>query len=147
MDWSTLVPTVTGAVLAAGGAFIGQWWSDVRAKNLEREKWARDLRYKAHVDFLTTFDDRFGGVVEARGLGDDQEPPEDYLAALWEQHQLIKLVSEPRTELAAANARMALSTYCFGHGERAFVDANRSAYLAAVRREFGLPRMATDKVA
>lgn len=145
MDWSVLASTVMGGLLAGGGAFLGQWWADKRAREREREQWARDLRYKAHVQFLTIFDERWDRVAEARNLDDGPDPPYDYLASLWDQEQMIQLVSEPATFAAAAGARKALVAYCFRGGDSEDLMRARALYLNSVRDEFGLPKIPGDK--
>jgi hypothetical protein len=48
MDWGTLAPTALGGLLALGGGFLGQWWSERRAVEREQRAWARDQKARSY---------------------------------------------------------------------------------------------------
>ena len=147
MDWSLVVPTVVGGVLAIGGGFVGQWWSqrsalarEAREREHEREVWARSLRYEAHVAFLTEFDRMLREAREERKRLPDWRPGDAASGLLWDRFQALRLVCAALTTAAAESAVDALRDYLHTPGGRwRPVDVEREGYLAAVRDEFGLP--------
>ena len=57
VDYSTFASTTFGAVLALGGALLGQWWNERRSVAHEQRAWEREDRQR-------TFDDRRKACVD-----------------------------------------------------------------------------------
>jgi hypothetical protein len=89
MDWGTLATTALGGVLALVGAFGTQWWGSRKALEREnrdrehdREVWAPDLRYAAHVDFMREFNERQRVLTTLIDRDETTgDVPEDYLVS------------------------------------------------------------------
>lgn len=154
MDWGTLATLVVGAVLAIVTGLVGQWWSEGRAvereqrqRERDRDDWARDRRYDAHVQFLKTHDELYGTVQRAKlrrmedPSGQPGEPPDDFLTPLMIRLTMVRLVSEKATADTAEAAFQALMQYSFRSGQWEMVDWTLDQYLGAVRQEFGLGPM------
>jgi hypothetical protein len=146
VEYSTLVQTTLGGVLALGGAFLGQWWGERRAvareqrdREHERDVWARGLGYEAHVQFISTFQRLYKAVTDARDRGNDIEPPEDYLVPLHDQMTSLRLISQQVTQNQAWRAITALDRYTYRDGMWTEVEKYFDRYLGAVREEFHLP--------
>jgi hypothetical protein len=146
VEYSTLVQTTLGGVLALGGAFLGQWWVERRAvareqrdREHERDVWARDLGYEAHVQFIGTFQRLFKAVSDAEDRRDGSEPPEDYIQPLCDQMTSLRLISQQATQDKAKRAITALSKFTYTGGTWPEVDKFFDGYVGAVREEFHLP--------
>ena len=146
MDWTPFVSTLLGGLLAAGGGFAGQWWSERRERareernrEHEREIWARGLRYEAHVAFLSTFDAKYKSAQEASGRHDLGEVPDDWLVPVWDRLQALRMVCHDRTAKKAETALASLQAYTHGTGGRwEQVEWDLDRYLGAIREEFQL---------
>lgn len=147
MDISSVVPTIVGGLLALGGGFLGQWWSERRAaereareRNNEREVWARDLRYQAHVEFINVFNTVFKRLYAwKQNPGDESEPPDNFLTPVIDAMTPMRLVTNEITQLHAIVALEALRTYpSRGGSTYRDVDKALGGYMATVRREFDL---------
>lgn len=151
MDWEPLLLVIAGGVLGIFGSFITQWWSGRQADSRERrdraherEVWARQLRYEAHIGFLNEFERLFNAAMRAEGLGlSDQgvEPPEDFLFPLHDRLTILRTVSDQKTINAANDAIEALNGYAFGGLPDVAPLDRRDRYLVAMREEFGLTRI------
>jgi hypothetical protein len=105
MDWSPIVTTALGGVLAVVGGFAGQWWSERNATAREREVWAGSLLYEAHVAFLSEYDRCFDTVWWAKLVPDGSQPHENFLEPLWDRQQAVRLVCTDATADAGERAR------------------------------------------
>jgi hypothetical protein len=149
MNWTTLSSTLLGGLLALGGTTLGQWWNERRAlrreerdREHEREVWARQIRYEAHLSFVKILDDKHSVAVDAENDPNDPEAPEDWLMPVWDKLQEMRLVSEEGTISKADEAFKCLQEYVYGHGKSQDVSLARDEYLGAVRKEFRLPPIA-----
>ena len=71
MDWSTLIPTVTGGLLAAGSGLAAQYLTHRFTRRREAEKF---LREKAE-DLLTALDQYPDWVIASQRTGHNTPPP------------------------------------------------------------------------
>jgi hypothetical protein len=147
VELANLAPTLLGGALAIGGGMAGQWWAERRSmarekrdREHEREVWARGLRVDAHLAFLTLFDERYGEWQSIRhGFGGSAEPPEDYLAPLWQRFQALRLVCSESTAKLAQKAMRSFNEYVFENGRWEQVEWDEDQYLGAIREELRLP--------
>lgn len=118
MDWGTLAPTALGGLLALGGGFFGQWWSERRTVEREQRAWARE-------DVHRTFDDRreiyvayytllkasarmvYNASMELGSIEDEWQMP------LFDSLNRLRLFAGPRVDLVAGDAYNAL--WQWGH--------------------------------
>lgn len=146
MDWSILAPTALGGLLALGGGFGGQWWSERRAvarEQRDREHevfiWARNLRLESHLRFLSVFDLQMRLLDEASRRGEESDAPEDFVAPLMDLQENLRLMCSEETADRAFKALLRLNDYANKKGIWEDAMAAREAYLAAIRDEFKLP--------
>lgn len=144
MDWSTLAPTLLGGALALGGGFLGQWWSERRAKDREERTreheafvWARAQRLEAHGRFLAAFN---GAAKESDATG-RVEQLNDFFGQLRAAADDRKLLCSKATSDATNHAWMTVVGHHDGSCDSDRLDVNhaRAAYFTAIRAEFGLP--------
>ncbi|MBO2456581.1 hypothetical protein [Actinomadura violacea] len=143
MSWTSLISTLLGGLLALGGSWLGQWWTErravareKRAQEHERVVWARSLRYEAHLAFLKEFDDIFNGLYDHFEDGGSSGVPEEHFSFLWEKLEVMRIVSNDDTTHMAGEAIKSLQSYS---GDWAPVQWTRDRYLGTVRSELQLP--------
>jgi hypothetical protein len=151
VDYSMLVPTVVGGILALGGGLVGQMWSEraavareKRDRDHEREVWARDLRRQAHETFLAEFGRKFKIIDESPAIPkhDGSEPDPDFLETIFDTLIPLRLFAGNETTRRAWNAFFVLKDYAFGSATepKTHSDVARALdeYVQSVRNEFGL---------
>lgn len=146
MDWASLVPVALGGLLAAGGGWAGQWWGarEARAKEhrdreQERYVWAREQRYKTHVQFLQAFDQLRNALARFQGKQSGATRPTDNeFWTLGSYLTMLELVTEPATFHKADKAYWALLDYAYEKTDALDVQLQLRKYVSEVRAESNL---------
>lgn len=148
VNWSAFLTTALGGFLTLGGGLLGAWWTErrardreTRAREHEREVWARGLRLEAHGRFLDVFEAKYRVVMNAKDDPYKPDPPEDWLAPVWDAFQRLRIVCDQETAHTAEAVIKALHEYTFGKGKWEQVEWASEQYLGAIRREFGLKQI------
>lgn len=148
MEWTILLNTALGGILAIGGGLGGALMAERRAdarenrsREHERKVWARNLRHEAHLTFMRIFDERYMKISEAKNDPTSPETPDDYLGPVWIQFESLRLVCEPPTAKQVQELMTSLREYAYANGRWEYVEYHRDNYLGAVREELGLPRV------
>jgi hypothetical protein len=151
VDYSTLVPTALGGVLALGGGFLGQWWGERRAvareqrdRAHESQVWARTHQKDAYVNFFLKSERVVKDIDIQRGKGvwKTIESAGDLLPAM----SMVRIFGS--TEATLASERMATTILLYANPLKeepppttdAMWEA-RKRYVLQVRRDLGLPEL------
>jgi hypothetical protein len=141
MDWSTLLPTTLGGLIAAGEGVATQAAAarsarkaEERAESREARQWVRGRVSEAHYEFLIEFDSRFQ-VINEEVHG---PTPEDWLIPLEYKFQALRLVCSADSARQAERALQALREHAFEGGRWEPVEWAFDQYLLAARAELQL---------
>lgn len=104
-----LVGVVVGAILGGGAQVLA-----VRLQDRERHRqWVRERRVEVYQRYLAEWEARYDVLSSVHVSGDYSDPPDDYLAPLWERTQEVAVFGSSAATKIAEEGRAALMNLAF----------------------------------